>query len=105
MACDKWDKPEHNLWALQLSISAIRGLERWGGSEFLDGLFTGFKALPSPEQVSNVSVRYFGGDIGLEEGKAIFKNLAMELHPDKGGDSNEFMELNKQFVQFKQGFA
>jgi hypothetical protein len=24
MACDLWDKPEHNLWALQLSFSAIR---------------------------------------------------------------------------------
>ena len=39
-----------------------------------------------------------------EEGKAIFKNLAMELHPDKGGSPDEFMELNKQFVQFKQTF-
>ncbi len=102
MACDLWDKPEHNLWALQLSISAIRGLERWGGSEFLDGLFTGFKALPAPGDETIATVRYFGGGIGLEEGKAIFKNMAMELHPDKGGDPDEFMELNKQFVQFKQ---
>jgi len=104
MACDRWDRPEDNLWALNLSISAIRGLERWGGSEFLDGLFTGFKALPSPEDVTNVTVRYFSGDIDLEEGKAIFKNLALELHPDKGGNPDKFMELNKQFVQFKQGF-
>ena len=104
MACDKYDRPEHNLWALQLSVAAIRGLERWGGAEFLDGLFTGFKALPSPDQVTNTTVRYFPFGTDLETGKAIFKNLAMELHPDKGGDSKEFMELNKQFVQFRQGF-
>ena len=104
MACDKWNKSEDNLWALLLSIRAIRGLERWGGSEFLDGLFTGFKALPSPEQVTNTTVRYFDSYMTLEEGKTIFKNLALELHPDKGGNQNEFMELNKQFNQFKQRF-
>lgn len=104
MACDRWDKAEHNLWALYLSISAIRGLERWGGSEFLDGLFTGFKALPSPEDVTIPTIRYFGDGISLEEGRAIFKNMAMELHPDQNGNAEEFMELNKQFTQFKQSF-
>lgn len=59
MACDKWDKVEHNLWALYLSVQAIRGLERWGGSEFLDGLFTGFKALPSPDDIIISEKQYF----------------------------------------------
>ena len=104
MACDLWDKPEHNLWALQLSISAIRGLERWGGSEFLDGLFTGFKALPAPGESTVSKVEYFRSDMDLELGKRIFKNLAIELHPDKGGNPEDIMELNKQFIQFKQNF-
>ena len=102
MACDKWDLPEHNLWALYLSIAAIRGLERWGGSELLEGLFTGFKALPAPGQIQLGTVRYFPPGTDLETGRSIFKQLALELHPDKGGTPEEFMELNKQFVQFKQ---
>ena len=106
MACDKWDMAEHNLWALYLSISAIRGLERWGGSEFLDGLFTGFKALPSPENILIANVRYFPVGTDFDMGKDIFRNMAMQLHPDNyGGDAEKFMELNRQFVQFKQGFA
>lgn len=105
MACDKWDRAEHNLWALYLSITAIRGLERWGGSELLDGLFTGFKALPSPDQITTPSVRYFTGIHSIGEGKAIFKQLAMEFHPDQGGSQEDFMELNKQYLQFKQAMG
>lgn len=97
MACDKWDKPEHNLWALYNSISAIRGLERWGGSEFLDGLFTGFKALPSPEDVIITSIQYFTDCSDKEEVKQIYRNLVKQLHPDAGGNINEFQEMKRQY--------
>lgn len=97
MACDKWDKPEHNLWALYLSIQAIRGLERWGGSEFLDGLFEGFKALPSPEDVNSRSPRYFQDVNNYNMLKERYKRLAKELHPDKNGDVDEWNEMNRQY--------
>lgn len=100
--CDRWNKVEHNVWAIYKSIEAIRGLERWGAKEMVESAFKGFKALPSPEQVTNTKVRYFSGLNSLEEGKAIFRNLVLEMHPDKGGTQEEFMEMNKQYVQFKQ---
>ena len=104
MACDKWEKPEHNIWALYLSVSAIRGLERWGGSEFLDGLFTGFKALPYQEGPStNISQKnYFEGLYDLEEIRGKYKELAKELHPDKGGDNEEFQLMSQQFEAIKK---
>jgi len=101
MACDKWDKPEHNIWALKLSISAIRGLERWGGSEFLDGLFTGFQALPAPGECINVKMQYFSDVDNLEYLKLKYNKLLKELHPDMGGDSEEFQEMMKQHKQLK----
>ena len=101
MACDRWDKPEHNLWALNLSISAIRGLERWGGSEFLDGLFTGFKALPTPGQCMNMSIQYFSDVDNLEHLGLKYKKLLKELHPDMGGNSEGFQDMIKQYKQIK----
>ncbi len=95
MACDKWDKVEHNLWALYLSVSSIRGLERWGGSKLLDGLFTGFEALPDYSQ----GINYFTG-LSKEEARIKYLKLAKELHPDAGGNNYEFAEMQKQYKAF-----
>jgi len=100
--CDRWNRVEHNIWAIYKSIEAIRGLDRWGAKDMVESAFKGFQALPSPGQETKSNVRYFRGINSFGEGKAIFRNLAIELHPDKGGNADEFMELNKQFVQFKQ---
>jgi len=100
MACDKYDRPEHNLWALYLSVQAIRGLERWGGSQLLDGLFTGFKALPAPGDVVSSSPQYFIGFDTQEERKKYFKQLAKEMHPDVGGNIDEWNEMKRQYDQF-----
>jgi len=102
MACDKWDRVEHNLWSLYLSVSAIRGLERWGGSEFLDGLFTGFKALPSPDSVMTTSIQYFQDCQTKEEIELKYKELRKKLHPDMvDGNKEEFQEMMRQYEQRK----
>jgi len=97
MACDKYDKPEHNLWALYLSVQAIRGLERWGGSEMINSLFTGFKALPSPEDAIITSAQYFSEFQTKLEAKERYRTLCKELHPDVGGGANEFNEMRRQY--------
>lgn len=100
MACDKWDSIEHNIWALVLSIQAIRGLERWGGSEFLDGLFTGFKALPPGG--TSVEVDYFVGVNDIETLKVKYHKLAFDLHPDRPTGSHEkFVAMQAQYEKRK----
>lgn len=103
-ACDRWNKVEHNIWAIYKSIECIRGLERWGSKDMLESAFKGFQALPSPDQVTNTKVRYFAGCNTLSEGKERFRNMVAELHPDnkETGDQNAFIELNTQYTQFKQ---
>jgi len=105
MACDVWDKPEHNLWALYLSVQAIRGLERWGGSDFLDGLFEGFKALPSPDSVVTTMPQFFSDVDNNEQLKKRYKLLARELHPDVGGSQEEFSEMQRQYNIAKSQFT
>ena len=102
--CDRWDTIEHNLWAIYKSIEALRGLDRWGAKDMVESAFKGFQALPSPDQVTNTKVRYFAGCNSLSEGKEIFRNMVIMLHPDnkETGDQNKFIELNNQYTQFKQ---
>ena len=54
--------------------------------------FTGFTALPMPEQwfeVLGVSVH-----ASREEIEAAYRRLAMQHHPDRGGDGHEMARVN-----------
>lgn len=48
-ACDQYDRVWKNMRAIQKTIEAMRGIERWGSKEMLDRAFTGFAALPPPD--------------------------------------------------------
>ena len=102
MACDKWDLPEHNIWAIYLSVQAIRGLERWGGSDFLDGLFSGFKALPGPDDVIVPETNHFDGVRDLSELNKRYRQLVKEFHPDVGGSPDEFNAMRRQYEVCKK---
>ena len=91
--CDKWDKITDNLHAVGLTISALRGLDRWGAKEMVDAAFTGFKALPD-----NTGIPLFFDDCSNnEELRERYLVLVKELHPDTGGDGKQFAEMQRQY--------
>lgn len=102
MPCDKWDKIEHNVWAIFKSVSALRGLDRWGAKEMVDAAFRGFKALPAPEglivtdSVSHDHDSYFNTCYNGDDLKIVYKQLVKKHHPDLGGDAEIFKEINRQ---------
>jgi DnaJ-domain-containing protein 1 len=78
--------------AVAATLEAMRSIERHGGAEILDRAFTGFVALPSPEQPWQV--------LGLAmtasrtEVEDAYRRLAMKHHPDRGGDAGEMARIN-----------
>ena len=46
IACDRWDKVGDNLHAISLTIQAMRGMARWGSTQMISAIFSGFEALP-----------------------------------------------------------
>lgn len=101
LACDKWATVAENLHALSLSIAAMRGLDRWGVSEILERVFTGFAALPAPEaqakwwDVLGVSPRATRETI-----EAAYRVLAKECHPDQlSGSEQKMSELNRAITE------
>lgn len=49
-ACDKWSQVVSNIRAIQKTIEAIRGTERWGSIEMLTRIYDGFTVLPQEEK-------------------------------------------------------
>lgn len=105
IALDKYNRIADNLWAVAKTIEAMRGIERWGGGQFLDRVFTGFTALPGPEaNPTQTWKEYFSGfDMipkNLAQLKIAYKTLARDFHPDKpGGSGKKMTELNKFYMK------
>ena len=88
-ACDRWDKVEANMQAIAKTIEALRGIERWGSGQMVEQAFTGFLALPAPEQpwqVLGVSSQATEKEI-----RDAHRRLASKHHPDHPGGDEQMM--------------
>lgn len=90
LACDQYWDVADNIHALAKTIEAIRGIERWGSTDLLDRVFTGFAALPSGGS-------WFDGLKTAAEIRARYRELAKTHHPDAGGDASEFSRITDAY--------
>lgn len=93
MAIDRYDRVGDNLAAIAATLDAMRAVERHGGAAMLDRAFTGFTALPAPEQWFQVlGVR---AAATREEIEQAYRRLAMQHHPDRGGSAEQMARINQ----------
>lgn len=99
-ACDRWLRVEDNLQAIRKTIEALRGVERWGSSEMLNRVFTGFAALPgAPDVQPWWVVLGVTKSWGLDAIEKVYRALAKEHHPDRGGDAEMMTRINEAIAQ------
>lgn len=97
MATDAFDNVASNVRSLGLAIEAMRQLERHGGGQMMERAFTGFSALPPPDNYQPRrpwwEVLRYPEDpaereiLSVAEIEARWKALAKKLHPDGSGAS------------------
>lgn len=100
LCCDKWNSVEANLRALTMSVDAMRGLDRWGVSEIMNRAFMGFKALP--EKAASFpwwDVLGLSRTCTRNEIEAAYKTKIKIHHPDNGGDTVKWQELQEAYQQ------
>lgn len=98
--CDKWRSIGENLRAVNKTIEALRGLDRWGAKEMVNAAFRGFKALPAAIELGPSGrpwheVLEVSPDASPEVILAAYKRLAFKHHPDHGGEAGKFEELQR----------
>lgn len=98
-ACDRWNRVKDNMRAIQKTIEAIRGIERWGASEMLERAFSAFEALPPPQANRERGWREILGihptaHVGKEEINHFYREAAQKAHPDMGGSNEAMAEIN-----------
>lgn len=92
-ACDKYDQVWKNMRAIQKTIEALRGIERWGSSTLLDRAFTGFTALP--EKTGPTCFEILGISPEASEAAILeaYRTKAKQAHPDHGGSVEAFQSV------------
>lgn len=93
-ACDKWDVVGDNIWAIEKTIYAIRGIERWGASDMMERAFSAFQMLPAPATRDCWAVLGIPPHSSIDAIARAWKDKAKELHPDNGGSDEAMSELN-----------
>lgn len=102
LACDKWRSVTENIRALELTLEAMRGIDRWGSSELMERTFTGFTALPAPESASMKPWESVLGLAGCRDLGTVRKRrneLVRKYHPDFGEEAShdKMAEVNRAF--------
>lgn len=92
LAVDRYDRIADNLAAIAATLEAMRAIERHGGAAILDRAFTGFTALPAPEQP--FQVLGVGANASKDEIESAYRRLAAQHHPDRGGDPDQMARIN-----------
>lgn len=109
LPCDRWTRLEDNLHAIELTVGALRGLERWGASEMVDAAFRGFAALPPGDTSALSRIEDHGWWTVLQvsqtatpdEIDAAYRRMAKAYHPDKGGNTHMFKVVTEAYEQAK----
>jgi len=98
-ACDKWDSTKDNLKAIAKTIGSMRGIDRWGVSEMLNRIFTGFKALPSGENKKWFDILGVSENASRDEIKKAYFQKAKIYHPDnqETGDNDMFIKVKNAY--------
>lgn len=117
IACDKWRTAAQNLRAIDMSLEAMRGLDRWGAAEMVDRAFAGFAALPAgsgeghaaPPSTPKRTWRDVFTVNGVEQHvdkvellaivKVRYRDLIKTAHPDAGGTHEQAAELNAALAE------
>jgi hypothetical protein len=103
IAVDRYDRVADNLAAIAASLDALRAIERHGGAQILERAFSGFTALPAPEQPWQV--------LGLTTSKPTreqvmqaWRALISKHHTDRpGGDQDLAARINRARDQLLDG--
>lgn len=101
LACDQFTKVRWNLRAVGATLESLRAIERHGATGMMEQAFSGFAQLP-PKPADRPWREVLGVPAGPCTAAALaerYRELALEHHPDRGGDGVRMAEVNEAYAR------
>lgn len=92
ICCDEYQSVRENVRAIGLTLDALRQVENYG-TTMLDQVLG--HSVPSLPQSASASRDWFAGCSTRAEIETRYRELAMEQHPDRGGEPGTMAEINE----------
>ena len=109
LACDQYARVHDNLYAIALTLDALRGLERWGAYTMEQAIEGAKLALPPPAGSANIVWRQVLGDVpkGIEkvDALAVINARYRRMAQEAGDDEGEKLRLNLAVEAARLEFA
>jgi hypothetical protein len=103
LCCDQYNRIWENIYAIGKTVENLRAINRYGVSDFLNRSFSGFQALPeaieTPYKRAWWEVLEVNPNASAEEIKEAYRNKVKKVHPDMGGSTSAFLELQKAYKE------
>lgn len=99
IACDNYESVRENIRAVGETVKALRAIERHGSSSMMEQAFTGFAALPAARAADPPwwEVLEVPQDATVDRLYQARDRLALQHHPDRGGDHDRMAQINRAF--------
>lgn len=99
-ACDRFQKVESNMRAIEKTIEALRGIERWGASDMMERAFTGFAAIEDQRKQWHV-VLGVPAHASMDQVRTAYRRARGAMHPDREeGDGELFHAIQQAWQEF-----
>lgn len=99
-ACDKYDRVWKNIRAIQKTIEAMRGIERWGSTQLLERAFTGFLALAQSTGAGwDTVLDLDSATATVEDVQGAYRRLVKVYHPDGSAPDTEKFHAIQQALR------
>lgn len=103
-ACDKWDRAADNISAIARHIEAIRAQDRWGVGR-LEQALAGYTRLLSGKRAWFEVLGFSAPPVAWQPIDDKYLALAKQLHPDAGGSTEKFQELQEAYGTAREEFG
>lgn len=99
LPCDTYSDLAQNIAAIEAHLGAVRAMERYGVATTAQtmGAFACLPAPPSWQSVLGVSITATDAEV-----RRAHQRLALQHHPDTGGDSARFAEISEAMAEARK---